>query len=301
MKNTLINCFIRLIGSLKRSIRRRKIFGKQHSKAILYTSLSTVSIVAVTIIIVLINGGNLGGTTSTTPAPKLEISPSPSPSPTAIPVVHIDKAPLVVLDCSQIDDNDFILQTVDSFGKQNNIESKYTKVSEDDFIKTYRSMAKSNNTPSVVIAPSHIIKELGELQNISDVSREVLFNKVAQGALKDDMMPLALSMYGYYFRTDLLYILSQDMPRTYHNILDIAESMRSDKAYKYLTRKEKDKNKKNKKDLFETSRYGFGFSGGDIGGELFIEQAITEQIDDKNILHDIKFMWDELYLPPDTA
>jgi hypothetical protein len=302
MKNTLTNFLIRTIGAIKRSIRRRKVFRQQHSKAILYTTLSTVSLIAVTIIIVLINGSNLKFPELPKRTPKVEASPTPLPSPTSAPVSHIyDEAPLIVLDCSELNDNGFIYQTVSSFGQQNDLKSQYIKVSQNDFLKTYKSMTEANNTPSVIIAPSHLIGKLGELHNISNVGQEVLFNKVAQGALKEDKIPLALSMYGYFFRTDLLYIMSQDIPRTYHDLSGIAESMRSDKAYKYLSTKEHDNNKKSKLSLFETSRYGFGFSGSDIAGELFIEQAMTEQINDKNILNDIKFMWDEIYLPPDTV
>lgn len=303
MKNSLINFLIRSIGAFKRSIRRRKVFSKQNSKAITYTTLGAVSLVAVTVIIILIFGGNLELPSLPKPSPKVEETPIPTSTPTSIPVSHIyGESPLVVLDCSSINDSDFIRQTVEAFGQDNNIESQYIKVSQGDFKQTYKNMKEAGNAPSVVIAPHHLITMIGELENISDVSQEVLFNKVAQGALKDDMIPLALSMYGYFFRTDLLYTMSQDMPRGYSDIVKIAESMRSDKAYKYLTTREKDKNKKDKKDLFKTSRYGFGFSGGDVGGALFIEQALTsQQNDDNNILHNIKYLWDEIYLPPDTV
>ena len=109
-------------------------------------------------------------------------------------------------------------------------------------------------------------------------------------------------MYGYFFRVDLLFAMSHEVPREYDEFEKLGERLRSDFAYRYLKYTEKSEILSDRADEFLTSRYGFGFPGGDVGGQLFVEQAIAYPFEDgTNILHEIKTMWDEIYLPPDTA
>ena len=143
---------------------------------------------------------------------------------------------------------------------------------------------------------------LGAFEDVSRINGEVLFNNAAKATLKNDRIPIALKMYGYFFRSDLLFAMSHDVPREYNELERLGKRLRSDYAYEYLRYTEESELLAERKDLFLTSRYGFGFPGGDVGGQLFAQQAMTVEFEDgSNVLYEIKYMWDEIYLPPDTA
>ena len=305
MKTTLTNYLIRLLGFLKRTLRLIKVFINQNKLITKYSVIGAVFFGAAFIIIILASNSTLGLSAQLVPSPNdtALITPISTSIPTAAQAVHINgNAPLIVLDCSTINDNDYIKQTAFNFGIQNDIKVQYIKVDEKSFIETYNAMVQNNNKPNVVIAPNDLIMQLGEFEDISYINDEILFNKASKGAVRNDKIPLALSMYGYFFRADLLYLMSQQIPKKYQDILPLSETMRSDRAYSYMKDKQEDIIKAEKKDEFLTSRYGFSFAGGDVAGELFLKQAMAEVYqDNSNILHDIEFMWDELYLPPDVV
>ncbi len=301
MKNT----FIKISGSFKRFQRRLRIFSTQNKTLIRYLFLSAVSIASIAVIVVMLSGSNLGlemlFKTEPTPTPAPTAIPTPEPTATPIPHIYGDE-PLVILDCSEFEDEGYILKIAQEFGALNNYETQYQKVSPDDFIELYNQMVADGNTPNLVIAPNSILLELEGFEDISRLKSEVLLNNAAAGAVYDDKFPIALEMYGYYFRVDLMYVMSHEVPREYNDLENLGERLRSDFAYDYLRYDEENEQLKDRKDEFLTSRYGFGFPGGDIGGELFISQAMTSVFEDgTNVMHEIKTMWDEIYLPPDTA
>lgn len=303
MINNMKNLLIRFLGFYKRFLRQLNVYINHNKTKFRYTLIGVSALSLIAVIIVLISGETLDLSNFTNPAPTVIIQITPTlPIATATPIKHIyGDVPLVILECITFNDNDYIAKAAYEFGVQNDIEGSYTRVERNKFISTYNEMVKNENKPNVIIAPNDIIMKLGNFEDISSINDEILFNNAAKGAVKNDKIPIALAMYGYFFRVDLLYLLSFDIPHTYNDIKSLSEQMRSDNAYKYLSYKEKDKLKSEKKDEFNTSRYGFGFSGGDVGGGLFISQAIMETYEDgTNILDDVKYMWDELYLPPDT-
>ena len=284
--------------------RLRRVFFTQNKSAIRYTSLGTVSLAAIAVIVALLAGGTLGldflMPDLSTPTPTVTPTPEPQYSPTPVPHIY-GTSPLIVLDCSGLNDSGYIGQTAAYFGEQNLIEGQYIKAAPEDFLETYAQMAEDGNTPNVVIAPNDLLIKLGQFQDISLINQEVLFNSAAQQALKDDRIPIALKMYGYFFRVDLLFAMSHDVPREYDGFEWLGKRLRSDFAYEYLRYTEENKLLADRKDEFLTSRYGFGFPAADIGGELFIEQAMEHPYaDGTNVLYQLKTMWEEIYLPPDT-
>lgn len=305
MKSALINFLTGIQGLIKRILRLLRVFLKQKKSIIKYVLLGIFSVAAVFLIIFLMSGEALNFSLLSSPSPTatLKITSTPTSISTATPIAHIyGNSPLVILDSSSFKDNGYIEQVAKEFNTANNLDGQYIKVDEGQFINTYKQMVLNDNTPNVVIAPNDLILQLGKLQDISKLSDEILFNKAALGALKDDKLPIALSMYGYFFRVDLLYVMTHDVPREYDKLLKMSKVMRSDNVYSHLKHSEEDEVKKDRKDEFLTSRYGFGFPGGDVGGQLFIKQAMAQQYEDETtFLHDIKYMWEELYLPPDTA
>ncbi len=306
MKKTLTNILIRISGFLKRISRLFRVFFSRNKSLFKYLSMGIVATASLTTIIILLSGINLDFsffTAQDTPKPDEAISPSPIPVHTATPEAHIyGDSPLIILDCSQFNDNGFIEQTAQEFGVLNDLPGEYYKVAPDKFLDTYAQLVALGNEPNLVIAPNHLLIELGGFQDISKLNNEVLFNNAAKGAVRNDKIPIALKMYGYFFRGDLLEALSLDIPQKYDELASLGNWLRSDYAYDYLKYTEKDELKAKNADKFLTSRYGFGFPGGDVGGQLFIEQAVYAQAEGgSEILYQIQNMWEEIYLPPDTA
>ena len=304
MKKKSSNISIRISGFFKRLARLKRVFFTQNKSAIKYTSLGTVSLAAVAVIVALLAGGTLGLESLipdfSTPTPTASPTPVPQYSPTPVPHIY-GASPLIVLDGSGLNDSGYIGQTAAYFGKQNFLEGEYIKAAPEDFLETYAQMAEQGNTPNVVIAPNDLLMQLGQFQDISSINQEVLFNGAAEQAQKSDRIPVALKMYGYFFRVDLLFAMSHEVPREYDGFEWLGKRLRSDFAYEYLRYTEENKLLSDRKDEFLTSRYGFGFPAADIGGQLFIEQAILRPYGDgTNVLHQLKTMWEEIYLPPDT-
>lgn len=305
MKNTISNILLKISGFLKRLSRLSRVFFTQNKSIIKYSSLGLVSAAAIVVIIILLSGGTLGLSflTAPTPTETISITPSPTAVPSPTPIVHIyGNSPLVILDASEFNDSGYISQVAQEFGVQNDLPGEYLKVKPQEFIETFRIMQEAGNAPNLVIAPNNLLIELGTFEDISQINSEVLFNNAASGAVKNDRIPVALKMYGYFFRVDLLFAMSHDVPRQYDELESLGKRLRSDYAYDYLKYTEKSELLAERKDEFLSSRYGFGFPGGDVGGQLFVAQAIATQFEDgTNILHEIKNMWEEIYLPPDTV
>lgn len=305
MKSTLTNFLIRILGIIKRTTRLVKVFFKQNNSLFKYASIIILFLAVVLTSIFLFSDLDidLSFLKNNRATAEVDITPAPTTVPTPTPLAHIyGNSPLVILDCSSFNDDGYIEKAAHDFSIANDIEGSYTKVDDSVFIKTYNDMADKGNKPNVIIAPNNLITQLGEFEDITDINDEILFNHAAMGAVRDDKIPLALSMYGYFFRVDLLFVMSLDVPRLPQNILNVAEKMRSDNAYDYLRYTEKNKAKSDRKDEFKTSRYGFGFPGGDVGGELFMQTSTDLAIKDSiNFMYDIEYMWDEMFLPPDTV
>ena len=299
------NIFIRISGFFKRLSRLLRVFFTQKKSAIKYTLLGLASLVSIAVIIIVLSGITLDleFLSRPTPTPTQEPTPSATPLPTVTPVAHIyGNSPLIILDASEFNDNGYVEQIAQEFGSLNDLPGQYYKVEPYEFLDTYAQMKEAGNPPNLVIAPNSLLIQLGGFEDISQINSEILFNNAAKGALKNDRIPIALKMYGYFFRVDLLFAMSHDVPREYDELEKLGKRLRSDFAYDYLKYTEENELLSERKDLFLTSRYGFGFPGGDVGGQLFIQQAImTEFEGGANVVHEIKFMWDEVYLPPDTA
>ena len=175
----------------------------------------------------------------------------------------------MILDASEFNDNDYISQKAGEFGVLNDFIGQYIKVSPSDFLETYSQMELQGNTPNLIIASNDLLLELGSFQDISSLQNEVLFNNASKVALRDDKIPIALEMYGYFFRVDLLFVMSHEVPREYSELENLGNRLRSDYAYDYLKYTEENELLSDRADEFLTSRYGFGFPGGDIGGQTF--------------------------------
>ncbi len=305
MKNTMKNLRIRILGTIKRISRLVKVFFKVHKSFLKYSSIVVISLAIIVASIFIFSDVkiDLSFLKAPTPTATVAVTATPTAVATSTPLAHIyGNSQLIILDCSTFNDDGYIEQTASEFSIANDMQGSYTKVDESVFIKTYYEMVEAGNPPNVVIAPNHLIIQLGAFEDITDINKEVLFNSAAQGAVKEDKIPLALSMYGYFFRVDLLYVLSLDVPRLPQNIAKMAEKMRSDNVYDYLKYTEKNELKADRKDEFLTSRYGFGFPGGDVGGELFLQTAMDLAMKDGiNFMYDVEYMWDEVHLPPDTV
>lgn len=305
MKKVFTNTFIRIKGFAKRIIRPLRIFLTYNKSKIKYTMIAiAVSLSLAVIVIVILNSDiTFKDFIKPTMKPTEAAASTPLALPTTTPIANIyGSAPLVILDASEFEDNNYISQKALEFGAQNGIDGQYVKVSPSEFLNTYENMVKEGNTPNLVIASNDLIGAIGSFEDISSLHSEILFNNASSDAVKDDKIPIALEMYGYFFRVDLLFALSHEVPREYHQLENMANRLRSDFAYDYLKYEEESELLSDRADLFLTSRYGFGFPGDDIGGQLFIQQSISTQFEDgTNILHEVKRMWDESYLPPDTA
>ena len=299
------NIFIRISGFFKRLSRLARVFFTQNKSVIKYTSLGLASVISIAVIIILLSGVplDLSFLSRATPTPTQMPAPTATQVPTPAPAAHIyGNSPLVILDASEFNDSGYIAQVAQEFGVSNDLPGEYHKVGPAEFLDAFAQMAEAGNTPNLVIAPNSLLIKLGAFEDISRINSEVLFNNAAKGALKGDRIPIALKMYGYFFRVDLLFPMSHDVPREYDELERLGKRLRSDFAYEHLKYSEENELLAERKDLFQTSRYGFGFPGGDVGGQLFAQQGMAVQFEGgSNILYEIKYMWDEVYLPPDTA
>ena len=203
MKKNYSNSKIKFTAFSKRLSRLLRVFFTQNKSKIKYTSLVLASLASAVVIYALVSGGTLGPLllTPNTPEPISTITPTPTQLATESPVPHIfGDAPLVVLDASDLSDSGYIAQIVQQFSSANNYSGEYRKVTPDKFLETYSQMKEAGNEPNVVIAQYNLLKEIGAFSDISAMESEVLFNNAAKGAVKPNMIPVALKNVRIFFQ-----------------------------------------------------------------------------------------------------
>lgn len=122
---------------------------------------------------------------------------------------------LIVLDASGIDDGGYFEELADIINAEIAQKGRYVRCLPGELPEVYAKLASQGQKPNVVMGPDGLVAAIGGLADISGVYGQLYFNEAADRCVTKTTLPLALSMYAYYFRMDIMHDMRVYVPRSY--------------------------------------------------------------------------------------